>query len=413
MPDRLRVLMLASFFPKPGNPLMGPWALAQAQALQRRMDLQVVSATSWVPRFLGGYKSAAPYANCPPHYRWGSLDVAYPRLLWYPVAPLKQYAYRNPAPQMSIAWQSARASLSKVVREFKPDVFYAHHTAVNGYFAAHLKHNTGIPFVITDHDFGEISDCEQFPGRKRFFADIVSRSSMMVAVASRMEQRMRALFPGVRACTIPNGTDGIPDAVKKTERPAELRGKTVVFACGTFYQRKGFPLLIEAFAQVAARFPNAVLRIAGDGEERPQVEERIQRFGLDGRVQLLGFLPHAVVMQQMCWCDVFALIGWDEPFATVFSEAFSAAKPVICCNDGGINDVLKNEVHGLSVPPRDLQAAAGALARLLADTALRERMGTAGGELFERSLRWDHNAANMERLFRMAMQEPNESVSAS
>src|ERR1700722_9566189 len=96
MPDRLRVLMLASYFPKPGNPLLGPWALSQAQALQRRMELQVVSVTSWVPGFLGGYRSAAAYANCPSDYRWGSLDVAYPRVLWYPVEPLKRYAYRNP-----------------------------------------------------------------------------------------------------------------------------------------------------------------------------------------------------------------------------------------------------------------------------------------------------------------------------
>jgi glycosyltransferase involved in cell wall biosynthesis len=339
--------------------------------------------------------------------------VLYPRILWYPVTPLKQYAYRSPGLQMNVAWQSARSSLSKAVREFKPDVLYAHHTAVNGYFAAKLMQSTEVPFVVTDHDFGEISDCEQLPNRKRFFADITSRSSMMVAVASRMEQRLRQLFPGVRACTVPNGTEGIPDALKKTERPPDLRGKTILFSCGTFYERKGFPLLIEAFAQVAANFPAAVLRIAGDGEQRPQLEELVQQFGLQERVQLLGFLPHAAVMQEMSWCDVFALIGWDEPFATVFSEALSAGKPVICCNDGGITDVLKNEVHGLTVPPRNAQAAAVAICRLLRDPDLRERMGKAGAELFERSLRWDHNAARMEQLFRAAVQDSRGSVSGS
>lgn len=392
---------------------MGPWALSQAHALQRRMELQVVSATSWVPRFLGGYNHAAAYANCPPRHRWGTLDVLYPKILWYPVAPLKQYAYRSPELQMNVAWQTARSSLLKAVREFKPDVLYAHHTAVNGCFAAKLKQATGIPFVVTDHDFGEISDCEQLPRRKRFFAGIASQSSMMVAVASRMEQRLRQLFPGVRACTIPNGTEGIPDAVKQTERPPELRGKTILFSCGTFYERKGFPLLIEAFAQVAPNYPDAVLRIAGDGEQRLQIEQQIQRFGLQGRVQLLGFLPHAAVMQEMSWCDVFALIGWDEPFATVFSEALSAGKPVICCNDGGITDVLKNEVHGLAVPPRNLQAAAVAICRLLRDPDLRERMGKAGAELFARSLHWDHNAARMEQLFRAAAQDPRGAVSGS
>jgi glycosyltransferase involved in cell wall biosynthesis len=405
--------MLASFFPKPGNPLMGTWALSQAQALARRMDVEVVSLNSWVPRWLAGFGHAAAYASCPPSHRWGSLDVSYPRALWYPVAPLKQSAYRKPATQMRIAWQSARGFLEKTVDRFKPDVVYAHHTAANGYLASRLNEARGIPFVVTDHDFGEIADCERFPERRRFFDEIIARSSMMVAVASRMEQCLRRLFPGAHACSIPNGTDEIPERVRSAPRPPEFTGKTVVFACGAFYERKGFPLLIEAFAHAAERFPDAILRIAGDGDQRSQVEERIRHFGLGDRVQLLGFLPHAQVMQEMCWSDIFALIGWDEPFATVFSEAMSAGKPVVCANDGGITDVLKNEVHGITIPPRNALAAAEALTRLLASPALRERMGRAGAELFGQSLRWDHNAARMEDLFRTAAWNAKKQAAAS
>src|SRR6202043_450450 len=113
--------------------------------------------------------------------------VSYPRALWYPIHPLKQHAFRDPAPQMKLAWGSARRSLIKTVERFRPDVIYAHHTAVNGYLAARLKRIFQTPFVVTDHDFAEIAECERFPARKRFFADVISQSSMMVAVASRME----------------------------------------------------------------------------------------------------------------------------------------------------------------------------------------------------------------------------------
>jgi glycosyltransferase involved in cell wall biosynthesis len=402
-PARLRVLMLASFFPKPGNPLMGPWALSQAQALNRRMDLQVVSVTSWVPRFLGKYGNAAPYANCPDNYRWDSLQVSYPRVLWYPVGSLKERAFRNPSAQMSLAWQSVRQALRASVKDFQPHVLYAHHTAINGYFAAQLNRETGIPFVVTDHDFGEISACDRWAGRKRFFQEVVSRSSMMVSVASRMETRLKELFPGAPTCTIPNGTDPIRLDTDSSVPSTETAGKVVLFACGTFYERKAFPLLVEAFARVAPRFPDAILRIAGDGEQRPQVEECIRRFGLQERVQLLGFQPRTIVLQEMCQCDAFVLIGWDEPFATVYLEALAAGKPVICCNDGGITDVLQNEVHGLTVPPRDVEAASSAIARLLNDRDLRLRLGRAGAELFDRALHWDHNAARMEQIFLAAL----------
>jgi glycosyltransferase involved in cell wall biosynthesis len=218
-----------------------------------------------------------------------------------------------------------------------------------------------------------------------------------------MEQELRTLFPRARTRTVHNGTDVIPNEIQNTPRPHSLRGKLVVFSCGAFCERKGFPLLIDAFAPVAAQHENAVLRIAGDGLRRPDVEARIRAHRLEGRVELLGFHPHSAVLQEMVWSDLFALIGWDEPFATVFSEAFSAGRPVVCCNDGGINDVLENGVHGVTVPPRNVHAASEALKLLAGDAALRQRMGTSARRLFESHLTWDRNAQTMKDLFAEAV----------
>ncbi|MEI8332011.1 MAG: glycosyltransferase, partial [Methanomicrobiales archaeon] len=115
--------------------------------------------------------------------------------------------------------------------------------------------------------------------------------------------------------------------------------------------------MVDAFAPFAARHPEALLRIAGDGDLRPDVEARIQAHQLHGRVQLLGLVDHSTVLQEMAWSDAFILIGYDEPFATVFSEAMAAGRPIITASDGGINDVLINHVHGIAVPPRDTYAA--------------------------------------------------------
>jgi glycosyltransferase involved in cell wall biosynthesis len=403
MSERLRVLMLATYFPKPGNPLMGTWALSQAQAFQRQgLEVQVVSLTSWIPRFLARSRGAAAYAECPRQFSWGPLTVQYPRSLWYPVQPFKERAFRDPRFQMSIAWYTAKAFLSDIVDTFRPNIVYAHHTAVNGFLAERLNDRFHLPYVITDHDFGEIIECDRWPARKKVFQGIISKASTMVSVSSRMEAETKNLFPKARTRTISNGTDPIPEQVVTTPRPAALREKLILFSCGAFYERKGFPVLIEAFSRIAAKFPNLILRIAGDGFERPGVENQIRRLSLESRVELLGFQPHDVVLQEMCWCDAFVLLGWDEPFATVFSEAMSAGKPVVCCNDGGINDVLRSEVHGLTVPPKDIEAAVDALERIASDTGLRRRMGAAAKELFESSLRWDHNARQMTDLFREA-----------
>jgi glycosyltransferase involved in cell wall biosynthesis len=182
----------------------------------------------------------------------------------------------------------------------------------------------------------------------------------------------------------------------------------VLFSCGAFYERKGFPLLIEAFARIASKHPGARLRIAGSGEQRVQVEAAIAQHSLGDRVDLLGFVPHETVIEEMCRADAFILIGWDEPFATVFTEALSAGKPVICANDGGINDVLQNEVHGLTVPPKNVAAASDAIDRILADTGLRTRLGANAADLFSTSLTWDHNAARMAEIFHEAARKQND-----
>ena len=400
----LRVLFLATYFPKPDNSLMGTWALSQAQALRRQgLDLRVVSLTSWVPRVAGRFSAGArAYSHCPPVHYWGELRVEYPRWLLYPVEPVKLWAYPNPEPQLRLGWLSARRVLLRIVRESRPDVIYAHHTGANGYLAERLHRCTGVPYVITDHNFAEISDCEKFPRRRRVFERVMKRAATMVAVASRMEADMKRLFPSARSCTVHNGADPVPEVMKQAPRPPEIADKIVVFSAGMFFEQKAYPLLVRAWGQVAARHPDAVLRIAGDGVQRTLIEQEIRAAGLEKRVQLLGAQPHQRVLQEMAWADVFVLASWNDLFPTVFLEAMAARKPMVWCADSGICDVLRDGEHGYKVPPRDVEAIAAALDRLLADAAARQRMGRAAYELFEANLTWDANARAMRKIFEAA-----------
>jgi glycosyltransferase involved in cell wall biosynthesis len=400
----VRVLFLATFFPRPLNMLLGPWALAQAQALRRRIpDFQVVSLTPWVPtahaRATGG---AAAYARCPKEHYFGELPVLYPRWILYPIQPLKRWAYPDPWRQLRWGWHSAARSLRRIVRQTKPDVIFAHHTAANGYVARQLQREFGLPYVVTDHDFDEVRDCGRFPRRRELFAEVYENASAVVAVSRRMENDMRRLFPNAPTHTVHNGVEPLPGNLRRNPRPAELSGRKVIFSAGMFYQRKGFPLLIDAFSRIAVRHPAAILRIAGDGPDRALVEEAVRKADLGDRVQLLGKLSHDAVLQEMVWSDLFALIGWDEPFATVFIEAMSAGKPLLCANDGGINDVVIDGVHGRTVPPKDAQAAAAALDRLLSDDAGRPVMGAAAAKLVDDKLTWNANANAMLALFQEA-----------
>lgn len=409
-PTGPRVLFLASHFPKPDNPLIGPWALRQALAFSRAgCQVLVVSPTSYVPTRLAVTPGARVYARCPRSYQWGELPVHYPRWLVYPVPPFKALAYRWPRPQLALGWATLRAPLLELCGTWRPDVVYSHHTLPNGWMAARLQRSFPVPFVVTDHDFQELEDSAKLPGRRAALSGVIGRAARLVAINGRLQRAYHALSPLARVELIPNGVDLPPEVLPP--RPAALNGP-LVFSCGLFYERKGIELLVQAFARALPRVPGAHLRIAGDGPRRASVEATIRSCGVTAHVTLLGKLPPEDVAREMAWADAFALVGWDEPFATVYLEAMAAARPVVCASDGGITDVLQDEVHGLLVPPRNPEAAAQALVRLLRSPELRARLGGNGRRLVESSLTWDAVAARYRQVFEQVVAERGRSTPA-
>lgn len=404
--ERLRVLMLASLFPKPGRELMGIWAMSQAQALRRQgIDLTVVSFTSWLPRAAARVSDSPAmqsWALCPAEHSWDGLRVLYPRWALYQKGAMWRHAFRRPALHGRAAWAAAGAALLRAIDETRPHVLYVHYTLPNGDMARRARELRAVPYVLTDHARGEIDECEHLPARRQAFGAVLRDAAMWTGVSSPMLRSVERLFPGTPATVVPNGSDPIPPELLDTPRPPELEGKTIIFSAGGFYPIKGFPDLVRAFAKVAPRHPGAVLRIAGDGAYRPQVEEAVREANLGDRVQLLGSLPHRRILQEMAWSDLFALLSWNESFGVVFLEAASAGKPIVWTDDVGAADELRDGEHGRVVPPRDVDAAAAALDALLGDPAGRRLMGEAARKKFLSRLTWDACAARTLSLLRAA-----------
>jgi len=383
----LRVLMLTDYFPKPTIPELGVWALTQAKAMAALgAEVRVISPTSWIPPLLRNLKKARRFAACPPAYQYDAIGVSYPRWLFYSAGPVQRLWFGRPSLACRLAWWTLRRQVKRELQQWRPDVVFAHHTIPCGMMALRIKQKYGLPYVVQDHDFGSVESCFAMPGRRRAFERVAHDAWAMASVSKRMSEMMSRLVPGVRALPLYIGTHGPGEELRRTPRPPELQDKLVVFSAALFYQRKAVPLLVRAFATVAARHPRAILRIAGDGQERPAVEAAIAQTHLTDRVQLLGMLGHERVLQEMLWCDLFMLIGYEEPLGLVYLEAMSAGKPIICCNDGGLCDLLEDGVQGRTVPPRDVPAAAAALEQLLGDEPFRLKLAAGASALYQTRL---------------------------
>ncbi len=204
---------------------------------------------------------------------------------------------------------------------------------------------------------------------------VARRISVRVAVSERAAAFARARLGGTYAI-VPNGTDTrrFADA-----NPAELEpGRTLLFV-GRLDARKGFPVAVEAFGRLAADRSDLRLLVAGDGPERSAVDALPP--AVAGRVRLLGNVPSAELPPFHAACDVYVgtAVG-GESFGMVLVEAMAAGLPVVASDIGGYDEVVRNGVDGLLVSPRDATEVAEAVARILDDDALAQRLRAGGLE---------------------------------
>jgi glycosyltransferase involved in cell wall biosynthesis len=315
---------------------------------------------------------------------------------------LKEQWRRHPGRMISLGWPFVARRLRSIVRDWKPDVVYAHHGGMSGELARRLNVEFSLPYIVKDHDFDEVADARRLPDRKRLYADVCLSAAAMAPVASRMGQELSKLYPGTRVIVCHNGVAPPPAESLSIPRPPELQGKTVVCTAGIFYERKAIPLLIRAFSRVAEGRPDLVLRIVGDGPDRANVDAAVAASPVRDQICMLGLRPQTEVFRELVWCDLFALVGWDEPFATVYLEACAAGRPMIWASDGGINDVLRNELHGLTVPPRDEDAVVAAMERMVSNKEQRSHCGVNARRLFDERLNAQATARRLLRLLEQA-----------
>jgi glycosyltransferase involved in cell wall biosynthesis len=399
----MRILFFGAHFPRPNNPTIGTWALSQVSALRALgHEIRVVSPVPAVPVLATKILGRGTSALCPPRHTWGDIEALYIPWAVYPVGPLSKTFHRSPGLFVKPAWMLAGREFLAIAADYAPDVIFAHHGQLAGFVAARVARRLEIPFFITEHDFDEIDVCAHNTRRRDFYREVTAGISAWIAVADRMRASMNRIFPGVPAVTIHNGAEPVPREMAAVPRPAAFVGRVVVLCVTFMYKRKNVPLLLQAFDSIADRHPEALLAIGGDGDDMPAVRTALGNARHGSQILLLGALKHREVMQYMAWCDVFALIGGDEPFATVFSEAMSAGKPIVFASDGGITDVAKDGIHGLGVEPGDAPSAVSALERLLGDAELRERLGRNAAALAG-ELTWAQNARNVATVFQAAL----------
>ena len=143
--------------------------------------------------------------------------------------------------------------------------------------------------------------------------------------------------------------------------------------------------LVDAYLELVKRLkledgtrPLPYLLIVGEGEQRPQIEARLQQASAEDRegVAMLGFRNQSELPRFYDLCDVFVLPSIHEPWGLVVNEAMNAGKAIVVSDQVGCQpDLVEDGDNGIVFPARDVGVLADALANVLADPAACRKMG--------------------------------------
>ena len=186
-------------------------------------------------------------------------------------------------------------------------------------------------------------------------------------------------------------------------------GRLIVFFIGRLERRKGIDTILAAIPVLMDKYPELEFHLAGDCEIYDDVigDTYKHKFLKDNRgamwlrrVRFMGKISDEEKEQEFAGCDVFIAPSLYESFGIIFVEAMRYGRPVIGCDAGGMPELVVNGETGFLCEPGDAESFTQCLDQLLADPAMRERMGRAGLERMHRMFTTDVMCEQCEKIYR-------------
>jgi glycosyltransferase involved in cell wall biosynthesis len=204
-------------------------------------------------------------------------------------------------------------------------------------------------------------------------------SDVVIVVSERDYLDAPVLFSRKKLVLIKNGISPFDFLDTKDARTKLSKQQHIpieapwILALGELHTNKGFDLAIQALPETLKEYPNAVLVIIGEGEERAKLEKLILELHLSEHVFLLGFISEP--RRYLKAADVFIVSSRKEGLPYALLEAGMAGLPVIATNVGGIPEVIDSGDTGLLVLPNDIAGLSRAMKEVLRNRTFAERMG--------------------------------------
>jgi PEP-CTERM/exosortase A-associated glycosyltransferase len=298
--------------------------------------------------------------------------------------------------------------ITRLVKEYKPDVIHAHSPCLTGVAALRVGKKLGVPVVYECRAFWEDAAVDQGKSKendiryrltRRLESYVFKNADAVFCISQGLKDDIEQRGLGIKHLNLaPNAVDlaqfdQIHERDSALEASLGYQGKKVIGFIGSFYAYEGVDLVIKAMPDILRKVPNAVLMLVGGGIEESNLKALVKSSHLEESVKFVGRVPHSEVSKYASLVDAFVFARTSIRLTNLVTplkplEAMAQGRLVVASDVGGHKELIENGKTGYLFKADDPVALTQAVTNALTDEVKAKEMIIAGRKFVETERSW-------------------------
>ncbi len=294
------------------------------------------------------------------------------------------------------------------------DLIHAYYPSRTYPWAQRLQSERQIPLLYSARG-NDIDRDLWLPDLRPALLQALSQAQALTGVSRELQRRLQALMPHTPCFYVPNSVDAeLFSPLPPKPRPAHWQANAsfVIAFAGEARLKKGWPILLQAFARLYPKYPQLRLLIigqvrAGESAELLKIWQAQNPAAAQAMI-LHDYVEHAALSQLYNWADCLIQPSYEDGMANVCLEGMACGLPVIATQVGGFPDMLADNA-GVLIPPYSVEALEAAIVGLIDYPERALQLGHAARQSIIENFLARHERAAWQQVYAQALSAANES----